>query len=151
MADSAIDQALKQLRDLTELELPGARPHEARGKPSEPGSGSRGTTATNPSSSPGSAGAEAARLGEIAALSAQLLDEERYESALDLVVEEFELSISVHGESHPRTLQALSTYAGVLWQLGRGSDARELLEELVAKRAQARPPTSLTTRHPARL
>ena len=55
-----------------------------------------------------------------------------------VVTEEHELLSSVHGDGDPRTLQALATYAGVLWQLGRGSDAQELLEELVAKRTQAR-------------
>ena len=75
---------------------------------------------------------------EISALSEQLVAEERWETALAVVTEQHELLCSVLGEHDARTLQVLGTYAGVLWQLGRSSDTRELLEELVSKRSQVR-------------
>ena len=75
-------------------------------------------------------------IARLSTLSAQLVEEERWEEALKVVVDEHDLASRAYGDAHERTLQALATYAGVLWQLDRGQDARELLEELVQKRTQ---------------
>ena len=76
-------------------------------------------------------------IAAIAERAAELIDEESWEEALKFVIEEHDLTSRAYGNMDDRTLQALSTYAGVLWQLGRGSDTRELLEELVDRRTQA--------------
>jgi len=136
-----IDSALKELRELTELDLSGhsrgAATHSIHKSSSPPES--KASTATATSSSDGgqfSRSETLASLESLTELSAQLIEEERWEVALAVVTEEHELMCTVHGESDQRTLQVLGTYAGVLWQLGRGRDARDLLEELVAKRKE---------------
>ena len=144
-AQHPIDSALKELRELTESELSGlsrdaSKRAAAAAQHSPPGS--KASTATGESSSEGQISriATLSSLEAISELSAQLVEEERWEAALAVVTEEHELMGSMHGEADERTLQVLSVYAGVLWQLGRGRDARDLLDELVSRRKEVRRP-----------
>ena len=147
-AQHPIDSALKELRELTESELSGlsrdaSKRAAAAAQHSPPGS--KASTATGESSSEGQISriATLSSLEAISELSAQLVEEERWEAALAVVTEEHELMGSMHGEADERTLQVLSVYAGVLWQLGRGRDARDLLDELVSRRTSLRLQTKM--------
>ena len=93
------------------------------------------------STSPGTSAGESsspAELDSLSALTAQLIEEEDWEAALKNVVEEHDLACHTRGERDERALQALETYAGVLWQLGRTRDGLELLENLVSTRTDVR-------------
>ena len=140
MADDALWASLKELRDATETDLMvvGQDPKTPRR-----GIGSKGSLnfmgglkpiSKEESSDTAQGASSTTSLNELASLSAQLVEEEQWDAALEVVSEEHELNRLEYGESDPRTLEVLGTYAGVLWQLGRGEDARELLEELVEKR-----------------
>ena len=162
-----IDSALHDLSELTESELKASRLPEPQ-KQSAPlrksgsGRGDGGingkqpaassppdsSTSAQTSSYEGPVPTQAASLTELSELSAQLVDDERWDAALGVVGEEHELMCLIHGESDVRTLQVLSTYAGVLWQLGRGVDARDLLQELANKRTQVRRILFFCTRAP---
>ena len=72
---------------------------------------------------------------ELSARVARMIEHENWSAALQPVVEEYDMTCRAYGECDERSLQVLGTYAGVLWQLNRNEDARELLEELVAKRS----------------
>ena len=104
----------------------------------EAGAAASGLPRETPGFDPGEDHSVEDHLAGLAELEDQLVEEERWEEALEVVAEEYELLRRERGDSDSRTLEALGTYAGVLWQLGRAEDARELLEELVAKRSEVR-------------
>ena len=147
----SLDSALKELRELTERELDTVSSRSSKSKePSQPSPQDSSSSTADVASSSYEGAPEMAPsrhlaisesssyIQEISALSEQLVAEERWETALAVVTEQHELLCSVLGEHDARTLQVLGTYAGVLWQLGRASDAWELLEELVSKREKVR-------------
>ena len=127
---TSLAACLKDLEHVTESEFRKNSPAAALQKPVD-----RITTDVSSSSSPMS-GDTYPDIARLSTLSAQLVEEERWEEALKVVVEEHDLASRAYGDAHDHTLQALATYAGVLWQLDRGQDARELLDELVQKRAE---------------
>ena len=138
MDDAALWASLKELRDATESDLLVAGQDRKPGKHSAHSCfevlREQSPNSKQESSSTQPGGSSTASLAELATLSAQLVDDERWSDALEVVAEEHELNRLAYGEADPHTLEVLGTYAGVLWQLGRGEDARELLEELVEKR-----------------
>ena len=141
MADELDDPALKAaLRELSaSTEVPSSSGWEtspsATAAETGGGGGAQQCGDGGGETSSGS-GSSLLSLAELAELAETLVQSEQWEAALIVVTENHELCSRAHGELDERTLQALSTYAGVLWQLERGRDARALLEELVAKRRQ---------------
>lgn len=78
----------------------------------------------------------AASLEELSERSSQLIANDSWEEALNVVSQEHELVSALYGDTDERTLSVLGKYAGVLWNLDRGADAKELLEELVDKHSR---------------
>lgn len=125
-SDDVLWASLTELAELTDAELIGKQKQ----------AGSAGLSEQETVG--GDSSSDRTSLAEMSAMCAQLIEEEKWETALTVVTEEHELTRQQYGDIDFRTLEVLSTYAGVLWQLGRGEDARELLEELVTKRSAVR-------------
>ena len=78
----------------------------------------------------------AMHLQELSALAASLVEQERWDEALGPVAEEHARTRDAYGAEDERTMQALATYAGVMWQLDNGNEAKALLTELIQQRSQ---------------
>ena len=143
IGEDSLTAALMDLKNVTAGELAAANRKPHKSQPNAPPTATSGSLSRS-SDSPSSGSFPGARsyvtpedIATAAARSVELIEAEDWAEALKAVVEEHDLTCRAYGNMDGRTLQALSTYAGVLWQLGRGTDARELLEELVDKRSQA--------------